>query len=368
MGGARRHPTPLASAYAGDALGSIELLDWSYPAAFSSAVEEHHAGRRQAGLFDFSFMAHFAVRGPGALSVVQRLITNDAARLAPGAALYSPICNEAGTFVDDCTVIRRGRDECLISAGRGETFAWLARPGEGHEVSLENCSADLSVLAVQGPASLRVLRGAGLPDLSGLVYFLTADVALQGTPSLVARIGYSGELGYELFVPTGVVADVLRLIREADRPLGLRLCGGRALDSLRIEAGYLMTQVDFDSSVTPFEARLGRFVRLQKRDFAGREALRVALVKQRLVGLSAAGEAGAARGALVRDRGGQVVGSVTSACVSPTFGCTLALAYVKEGVAGGRLTIDGVPDPAEAVGLPFYDPARARVRGAPAPA
>ena len=120
--------------------------------------------RGQVGLFDFSFMAHFVVRGPGALPFVQRLVTNDAGRLPPSAALYSPICSEAGTFVDDCTVIRRGRDEYLISTGLGDTYAWLARLSQGSNVSLEDRSADLSILAVQGPASPRVLRAAGLPD------------------------------------------------------------------------------------------------------------------------------------------------------------------------------------------------------------
>lgn len=271
--------------------------------------------RGQAGLFDFSFMAHFVVRGPGALPFVQRLVTNDAGHLPPGAALYSPICSEAGTFVDDCMVIRRSRDEYLISTGLGDTYAWLARLSQGSNVSLEDRSADLSVLAVQDPASPRVLGAAGLPDLSRLAYFLTAEVSLLGTRLLVARIGYSGEFGYELFVPAGPAAEVWRLIREAGRHAGLRVCGGLVLDSLRMEAGYLRTRVDFDSTVTPMEAGLGRFVKLSKPDFVGRNAL----------------------------------------------------AFVEDGAAGGGLTIEGVHETAEPVGLPFYDPSRRRVRAAPIP-
>lgn len=361
-------PTTLADAYAGDSLGTIDVLGWSYPLAFSSAVEEHHEVRNCAGLFDFSFMAHFVVRGRDALPFVQRLVTNDAASLSGGSAMYSPICNERGTFVDDCTVIRREPNEYLISTGLERTYDWLVGLRHGYEVSLENRSADLSVLSVQGPVSLGVLTEAGLPDLSRLGYFRAVDVSLRVAPGMVARIGYTGELGYELFVPTEAAVDVWHLIRKAGRHAGLRLCGGLALDSLRIEAGYLMTQVDFDSTVNPIEAGLARFVKLSKVDFIGRDALAaVTVVKRRLRGLRATGGAVPARDAPVRDRRGRVVGRVTRACASPTFGCTLALAYVTMG-AGSReeLAVDGVPGEAIPIELPFYDPARQRVRAAPA--
>lgn len=357
-------PTPLAAAYAGEFLGAMDLLGWSYPIAFSSAVDEHQAARRCAGLFDFSFMAHCVVRGRGALPFVQRLVTNDAASLARGSAMYSPICNERGTFVDDCTVIRRGPDEYLISTGLERTYAWLVGLRSGHDITLENCSADLSVISVQGPGSLRVLTEAGLPDLAGLGYFRAVDVSLRGAPCMVVRIGYSGELGYEVFVPTAAAIDVWRSIRIAGRHAGLRVCGGLALDSLRIEAGYLMTQVDFDSTVNPIEAGLGRFVKLSKTEFIGRETLAAVTAMTRcLRGLRTTGGTVPARGALVRDRGGRVVGRVTSACASPTFGRTLALAYLADAAAGSEvLAVDGVLGDAVPVELPFYDPARRRVR------
>lgn len=365
--GVMARPTPLADAYAAEPLGLTDLLGWAYPTEFSSGADEHRAVRSRAGLFDFSFMAHFAVRGPDALSFVQQLVMNDVARLAPGAAMYSPICSEAGTFVDDCAVIRCGRDQYLINTGLEQTYSWLVGHRNGHDVWIENRSADLAVIAVQGPASLSVLVEAGAPELAALAYFRVLDVSLRGISCMIARIGYTGELGYELFVPIDAAADVWRLTRTVGGPVGLQTCGGVALNSLRIEAGYLMTQVDFDSAVNPFEVGLGRFVKFGKGDFIGRDALLTEIETHRkMTGLVMVDNVAAERGAPVRCRCGQVLGHVTSSCRSPTRGSGLALAHVAcTAHTFEPLSIDGIRDPIVSAGLPFYDPSRRRVRALP---
>jgi aminomethyltransferase len=358
-------PTPLSPAYRGRPLGAVDLLGWAYPSAFSRPAEEHRTVRSAAGLFDFSFMAHVVVGGPGALASIQRLVTNDVSRLLPGRGLYSPILNERGTLVDDCTVIRRRPDEYLISAGLEETAGWLLAAHAPPSVALEDCSAALSVIAVQGPASPRVLEEAGCRGARALGYFGASEVTLGGTACLLARIGYTGELGYELFVPAEAGPEAWGLIEVAGRGLGLLPCGALALDSLRIEAGYLMTRVDFDASVTPIEAGLGPFVKADKGEFVGREALALAPVRQRLRGLRGTGPDVPARGALVLDGRGRRVGRVTSASPSPTLGGAVAFAYLAEPPPDGPLAVEGVPGGMALAERPFYDPGRRRVRADP---
>jgi aminomethyltransferase len=346
----------------------MDLLGWTYPTAFSGAADEHRAVRAAAGLFDFSFMAHFAARGPDALAFVQQVVANDAARLAPGRAIYSPICNEAGGLVDDCTVIARAADDYLITTGLESTFDWLSTHAAGYELALEDVSADLAVIAVQGPASFAVLRGVGLSDVAGLGYFRAMCVTLTEGRCLVARMGYTGELGYELFLAPDAAVRLWGRLEEVGRPSGLVPCGGIALQSLRIEAGYLMTQADFDTTVTPLEAGLGRFVSLDKDSFMGREAL-IARGEpgRRLTGFRIESAQAPPPGAGVRNPEGQEVGRVTSACLSPTLQCTLALAYVAATCRDvDRLKIDSVPGPVAPVALPFYEATRHRVRETPA--
>jgi aminomethyltransferase len=344
----------------------MALLDWAYPAEFSDAVEEHRRVRAGAGLFDFSFMAHFRVGGRDALPFVQRVITNDAGRLAPGSALYSPICTGRGMLVDDCTVICRGADEYLITCGLERTFGWLRDQQQGFRVSLEDHSRRLAVIAVQGPMSAEVLADLGLDALGGLAYFRAAAGSLRGIRALVARLGYTGERGYEVFVAADDAAEAWCRLTAAGRRAGLVPCGGLALESLRIEAGYLLTGVDFDESVTPVEAGLERFVRLDKGEFIGRHALAArAEPRRRLAGLRLEEEALARRGAEVLSLGGDPVGHVTSACLSPTLGGGLALAYLgPEAEEAAPLRVDGVPGRAVRVPLPFYDPSRERARAA----
>jgi aminomethyltransferase len=352
-----RPRTPLAGVYGAAARGWRDVLGWDYPVAFGDAAEEHRRVRSDVGVFDFSFMTHLVVGGRDGLDLVQRLVTNDAGRLIRGAALYAPMCDEAGGMVDDCTVIDI-HEGYLITTGLRATAGWIAQHARGLDVRLEDRSSSVAVIAVQGPRSLETLLSAGVEMTADLAYFSAAPAKAEGAEVLVARIGYTGELGYEVFAPTAVARELwATLTRDGATP-----CGADALDSLRIEAGYRMTQVDFDRAISPHEAGLDAFVKLDKGPFIGRDALASKTPRRRLVGLRLEDEgAVATRGARVRDAAGTVVGRVTSACASPTLGGALAFAYVSIGIEG-PLRVDGVTGTAAARPLPFYDRERRRVR------
>lgn len=349
-------PTLLAPAYVAAARGFLDLLGCRYPTEFSDATAEHRAVRQAAGLFDFSFMTHVVVRGPDALTFVQHVITNDASRLRPARGLYSPLCDERGGIVDDCTVIRRA-DQYLVTCGLASAATWLAAHASAFDVVLEDRSRALAVLAVQGPASAEVLAAAGFEEAGALAYFDVTEARVDGLPALLARLGYTGELGFEVFAAAPVAANLWRRLVRNVQP-----CGGLALDSLRIEAGYLMTRVDFDPDTTPYEAGLGHFVRLDKGDFIGRAALATGReATRRITGLQIAGDVVPARGAAVRDARRRVVGRVTSACTSPVLGRVLALAYVAED-GQDPLSVEGIPSEVFRATLPFYAPSRERLR------
>src|SRR5262249_1260774 len=178
--------------------GWRDVLGWNYPAAFGDAVDEHRRVRSDVGVFDFSFMTHVAVGGHDGLELVQRLITNDARRLIGGRGLSAPVCDEAGGMVDDCTVIRLD-DGYLITTGLRSIVRWITDHARGLDVRLEDRSSAIAVVAVQGPTSLETLLKARVEMSVDLAYFGAAPARAVGAEVLVARIGYTGELGYEVF-------------------------------------------------------------------------------------------------------------------------------------------------------------------------
>jgi aminomethyltransferase len=352
-----RPRTPLAGAYAAAARSWSDVLGWDYPTAFEDGVEEHRRVRSAVGVFDFAFMSHVLVGGRDAFDFVQRLVTNDLRRLRRGGALYAPLCDDAGGIVDDCTVIHVA-DGYLITTGLRSTVGWISDHARGLDVRLDDRSAAIAVVAVQGPRALDAMVKTGIEMDAGLGYFQAAPAKAAGAEVLVARIGYTGELGYEVFAPMAAALDLWDALTRA----GAAPCGADALQSLRIEAGYRLTRVDFDRTTSPREAGLEAFVKLDKGPFIGRDALVAATPRRRLIGLRMDdGRAVAARGAGVRDAAGAVVGQVTSACASPTLGGALAFAHVAVGVEG-PFGVDGVAAAAEARRLPFYDGERRRAR------
>ncbi len=324
-------------------------------AVYTDAAGEHLATRRACGLFDFSFMGHFEVAGAGARAFLDRLQTRNLSALAPGRIAYTLLLRPDGTVFIDATVWCLARDRYWLFTGRRSDFAVVAEAAGESGVALSDLSGANAVLAVQGPESARVLgRHLGAPP--ELAYFGFREARLGGVPVAIGRLGYSGELGYELIVPTGSAGTLWRELATDARE-----CGFDAADSLRIESGYVLFTNELARPVDPFELGLERLVSFDGRPFTGSEALRARRGRapgRRLVGLE-----GLARRnfSLPRDL---PRAEVTSRVRSPTFGCELALGFVPaEAAAPGNLVSIADAEVGRISRLPFYDPGRVLPRG-----
>ena len=293
-----------------------------------SSVEEHLATRRAAGLFDFSFMGLYEFSGSDGL---QRLQTRRLQDLALGQLAYTLLLNDDGSVFIDATVWRLDAERFWLFTGRRSKFAALDRSGE------------YAILALQGPASGRILaRLIGSDAVRGLRYFHF----LKKDNMIVARLGYSGELGYELMVPAAEEASLRAALLEAGRSDGLRACGWAAADSLRIESGYVLFDREIDGRANPRELGLERLVN-ETKEFG---------LTRRLVGLEILDEAA---------RADLPVATVTSECFSPTLGKTIALAFAGPDCTAGSAVRLADGRMARVADLPFYDPERRRPRVAP---
>jgi aminomethyltransferase len=319
-------------------------------AVYTDAREEHLATRRACGLFDFSFMGHFEIAGEGARGFLDRLQTRNLAALVPGRLAYTLLLRPDGTVFIDATVWCHAPDRYRLFTGRQSDFAFVAEAVRERGVVGRDLSGAHAVLALQGPASARVLE-QHLGAVPGLSYFGFRETALAGVAVTIGRLGYSGELGYELIVPVGAAGALWRRL-AADA----RECGFDAVNSLRVESGYILFANELSRPVTPFELGLERLVSFDGRTFTGSEALRARRWREserRLVGLD-----GFAR----HDPGsldGLPRAEVTSRVRSPIFGGELALGFVPPGAAAaGTVVSVSRAEVARVHRLPFFDPAR----------
>jgi aminomethyltransferase len=341
----------------------IPFAGWEMPVQYAGIVEEHRAVRERAGLFDVSHMGELWLRGPSALTVVASLVTNDAARLPIGKALYTCACNEQGTILDDLIIYRVAAEEVLVvcNAGNREKMApHFARAADGR-CDFEDASDATALLALQGPRAVEVLRALHAPSQLGeLARFGVARANLRGVSLLVARTGYTGEDGFELFVGAAQAAQLWSLLLEVGHALELQPIGLGARDTLRLEAALRLYGNDIDETTDPWEAGLGWTVKLEGRSFLGSEALRERKergLSRKLVGLEMVGRGIALHGYPVVEHG-QQIGVVTSGSPCPTLGKNLGLAYVPIAQAGlgGPLSVEvrGKAVEAKVVALPFY--------------
>ena len=356
--------TPLYACHVEAGARIVDFAGWEMPVQYTGVIEEHRAVRTAAGLFDVSHMGEVRVRGAGAEAFLQRLTPNDVAKLAPGRAHYSGLLTEGGTYVDDLLIYRLGAEDFLVvvnASNADRDFEWIAsRAGGGVEVVNE--SDRYALLALQGPKALGILTGlASAPvDIAGLKYYGFAEGAVAGVPALISRTGYTGEDGFELYLPPEDAPEVWRRLVEAGAvPAGL---GAR--DTLRLEAAMALYGHEIDDTTTPFEAGLNWVVKLDKGEFLGRDALaaqKAAGIPRKLVGFEVQGRGIARQGHPVVSEGG-IVGAVTSGTWSPTFEKALGLAYVPPEMAapGTPLAIEvrGKALPAVVVETPFYKRSR----------
>ena len=348
----------------------VEFNGWEMPVEYPSAggiMAEHNAVRTGVGIFDVSHMGDIRLAGPQALAAVQHISMNDAARLAIGQAQYSALLYPQGTFVDDVVVHRLGEDEYLlvINAGtREKDFNWVRDHTRQFDCTVENLSDDFTQIAIQGPKSVNLLQKLTDADLSTVkFYWVTRGTACGLKNTLIARTGYTGEDGFEIYIPSGEAtsARVWNEILEAGKEFGVVPCGLGARNTLRLEARLPLYGHEISDTINVWEAGLDRFCKMEKPDFIGRAALEQARAegtKRQLAGLEML-ERGIARdGYKVLDLAGQEIGYVTSGSPAPFLKKNIALAYVPtEFVPLGtelKVEIRGQGVKAQVVPTPFY--------------
>ncbi|TSE14426.1 glycine cleavage system aminomethyltransferase GcvT [Arthrobacter sp. KBS0703] len=353
---------------------------WQMPLKYSSELAEHHAVRSAAGLFDLSHMGEVWVTGPDAATFLDYALAGKLSAVAVGKAKYSLICHEDGGIIDDLISYRRGDEKYLVVPNAGNAAvvaAALAERAAGFEVTVEDDSAETSLIAVQGPKAEAILLTLVPAEQHSLVtelkYYAAVEIgiAVNGTTQelLLARTGYTGEDGFEIYVPNEDAAGLWEALLETGAGHGLIPAGLACRDSLRLEAGMPLYGNELSREGNPYAAGLGPVVSLAKEsDFIGKAALSElkaagagSTTGRKLVGLKGLGRR-AGRGHYPVLKDGNVVGEVTSGQPSPTLGYPVAMAYVDVEFTepGTALDIDlrGKAEPFEVVALPFYKRAK----------
>lgn len=361
--------TPLYDAHRACGGKMVEFGGWEMPVQYAGLAEEHQAVRTRAGLFDVSHMGEIRVTGPKAFDVVQRLTCNDVAALDDGKIQYSAFLTETGTFVDDLLTYRIAADDYLLVVNASNTpkdVAWARRwaaewgaAASGTRVADE--SAEWAQLALQGPKAQEILQKLVDVDLSTILYYRFRWGTAAGAKAILSRTGYTGEDGFEVYLPAAAATRLWNEILDAGKAFGAMPAGLGARDTLRLEAKLALYGNDIDDGTTALEADLGWIVRLKKGEFNGRAALeaqKAAGLTRKLAGFEVTGRGIARHGHPLAVDGTGKAGIVTSGTQTPTVGKAIGLAYVPiESVAPGtNLTIDvrGRSVPAVVVPTPFY--------------
>lgn len=354
--------TPLFDIHRSLGARLIEFGGWEMPVQYSSILAEHHAVRTRAGLFDLSHMGEIEIAGPRALEVCQELLVTDVARVQLCQAQYSVLCYPDGGCVDDVIIYRVETDRyllCVNAANIEKDWNWVSEHDQGR-AQLRNCSEDYALIALQGPRSVEILQPLIASDLSLIRRYWSALGEVAGRRALIARTGYTGEDGFELFVDAADSSSIWSACLDSGQQIGLAPVGLGARDTLRLEAGMLLYGNDLDAETSPLEAGLARLVRFDKEKFIGREALlrqQTEGVGKQLIGFKMEA-AGIPRHGYTLWVGSDRVGTVTSGTQSPTLGVGIGLGYVQPSYA----TVDAVLEveirnrrvPARVVKLPFY--------------
>jgi aminomethyltransferase len=345
----------------------VEFAGFEMPVQYTGLGEEHEAVRTRAGLFDVSHMGEIAIRGPGAFDFVQLVSCNDHSKMVVGRAQYTGLMLPEATFVDDVLVHKMAEDEYLLvvnAANRHKDVAYLTDLADDREdVEVRDVSDDYAQLALQGPLAQEVLQLLTPEDLAGIKYYRFVDGEVAGFPALIARTGYTGEDGFEVYVDPAHAPVVWRAILTEGKSKGVLPAGLGARDTLRFEAGMCLYGNDIDDTTTPLEAGLGWIVKLGKGDFIGRDVLERQAeegVDRRLVGLEMVDRGIARHGypVLLDEDADESAGVVTSGTQAPTLGKALAMAYLPtEAAENGRevfVSIRNRTVRARVVDLPFY--------------
>ncbi len=359
--------TPLYDAHVKLGAKMAGFGGWDVPIQYSGIINEHNAVRERCGLFDVSHMGEIFFEGPGALETLQKLTTNDLSRIIEGQALYTVCCNPDGGILDDLVIYNMGGDRymaCVNAATRQKDLSWFLKNAERNsDCTITDRSDDFGQVALQGRLAQEILGelvddGIRLEDIAPF-HFATGTVAgISNT--IISRTGYTGEDGFELYIPAKSVGIIWDTLLAVGGKKGLIPCGFGARDSLRLEMKYCLYGNDIDETTTPLEAGLAWLVKFAKGDFIGKSALEVQKqggVNRRLVGLEVKGRS-AARHENELFVGDEKVGHITSGAFSPSLGKPIAMAYVDakftQPETALEVEIRGKRVPVKIVKTPFY--------------
>jgi aminomethyltransferase len=365
--------TPLTGVHEKLGASLTDFAGWLMPLRYGSETAEHIAVRTAAGLFDLSHMGEFAVTGDEAAAALDYALTGEPSALKPGRARYTMICADDGGILDDLIVYRLADAEFLVVANAANAAvvgAELTERVAGHNARVQNRTDDYALIAVQGPRAATILARLTDADLATVKYYASYPAHVAGRDVLLARTGYTGEDGFEIFAAPDDAEYLWAELSDAGAADGLVPAGLAARDTLRLEAGMPLYGNELTADLTPFDAGLGRVVKLDKPgDFVGRRALAAratAAPQRQLIGITSQSRRVPRHGyAVLWD--GEPCGTVTSGAPSPTLGVPIAMAYVRPDVAvaashpgtgpgTGTLAVDvrGRAEPATLVELPFY--------------
>jgi aminomethyltransferase len=356
----------------------MDLFGYLAPSLVTDTLEEYRAVRETVGLMDFSMLRKIDLSGPGTIGFLNSLVTRDLRRLRPGRISYGALTDEHGKMIDDCTASVFGPDKVRFCGANDRDFELFSEHAAGTSVEVRHFTDEMPHLCVQGPASRELLQPLCDQDLSNDAfpyYTFRDEVTVAGIPVFMTRLGYTAELGYELWVTRDRALELFDTLVEAGEPAGMRLVGMDALDLLRIEGGFIIGGIEYDSSVSPYECGLGWAIELNKGSFLGSEAL--ALDKERTdvrLGSVVLDSGGAAASGARLAVDGEDIGYVTQAVTSPYLGGrTLGLAKLRRPnhAVGTKVTAmlagaaPGDVVPGEVVRHPVYDPERRRAKEKP---
>ncbi len=315
----------------------VPFAGYSMPVQYSGIIEEHHAVRSQAGLFDVSHMGEVLVSGPNALAFIQNLVTNDVSTLYDGKALYSAMCTPDGGIIDDLLVYRKSESEYMLVINAGnidEDWAWMQK-NNNVGAHLDNQSDSTGLLALQGPASFDILKKATGIDASLLKYYhfsSPADGEFLGLSNvIVSRTGYTGEVGVEIYCKSADTVKIWNALLAAGEAFGLKPTGLGARDTLRLESGFCLHGNDISKDHNPIEAGLGWVTKLDKEGFIGKETLtniKEAGPSRKLIGFVVTERGIPRHGYEIQNEAGEAIGEVSSGTQSPILNQGIGMGYV----------------------------------------
>ncbi len=357
--------TPLYDAHVAHAGKIVDFAGWAMPLQYSGVLDEYHAVRNTAGLFDVSHMGRIQVIGKGALAYLQCVTTNDIEKIGLLNSQYSMICNEEGGVKDDIFIYRLAEEKfllCVNASNREKIFNWLQhqRKKQALSIKIEDQSESLVQLALQGPAASAIIKQELGEEIDRLKPRQCAELKLSGVSTLITRTGYTGERGYELYLPSDQAVEVWEKIMAIGGPHGLKPAGLGARDLLRLDMGYFLYGNDLTEEITPVEAGAERLVGWEKMEFVGHEVLRRQKAQyptKRLVAFELLSKAVPRHGMKLK-ADGMEIGEISSGNFSPILQKGIGLGFVLRPYAEAGTSFDvairGRSVPAKVVKLPFY--------------